>query len=380
MIPLFKAKPVKDLSLLEEVLSSGMTGEGPKVSNLCTVVQGKLQQDKVVLTNSCTSALVMALRLSGVGVGTEVLTSPFTMIATNTAIKQAGGDVVFYDISPDTLSVNIDWFFKHLHTLINTRTRAVVVTLVGGIVPDGIELLYESLPSNCKLILDCAHAYGTMYKKKPLTDIADFYCYSFQSIKHLNCGDGGALVCADSADYLKAKDLKWFGMSREVPSGKTRLEHQMSADVFDWGYKFHMNDVAAAIGLTNVEAANESIISSHSNASYYQERFKDTRIGTLEPKNQDPSWWMYGVHVQDREDVINKLAVEGIVASPMWRMNNNYTCFRYCKHPVPEEYNGVRFVERHTMFIPNGWWVTRDDRRFIADSLINIVEGEQDED
>lgn len=374
-IPMFKVKPIEDMTLVEEVLQSGMTGEGPKVEQFSQYLRGVLGEDSIVCTNSCTSALVMALRMAGVEHRREVLTTPFTMIATNTAIKQAGGSPVFCDISRDTLCTDIDWLVKNFHDLINTNTRAVVITLVGGIVPRGLDLLYDMLPNNVSLILDAAHAFGTRYKEKPLSAYADFVCYSFQSIKHLSCGDGGALVCKDARNHNWANKLKWFGMSREIPEGKTRLEHQMTADVQNWGYKFHMNDVAAAIGLSNSKHSEEYRKKSVENAKKLDEGLnKICDVKIMEPEEQEPSWWVYPVRIMagiGRNRVIQGLEKAGIQSSPMWKMNNTYSCFLF--NGTRAKLNNTMDISSEILFLPSGWWVDDNDIDYIVENMKEII-------
>jgi len=131
MIPMFKAHEFHDMSMISKVLSSGMLGEGPMVQNFREQLQGLFDHQYVVPLNSCTSSLILALRLLGILPGDEVISTPFTMIATNSAISSLGAQIVWCDIDPKTFCADMDSVIDKITPL----TRAVVLTCVGGIIP-----------------------------------------------------------------------------------------------------------------------------------------------------------------------------------------------------------------------------------------------------
>lgn len=370
MIPLFKVNMSPGASVaVAEVLASGMVGEGPKVELFQKELGILLDSPFVTCLNSCTSALVLALRLVREDKNRwrqrssrNVISTPFTFIATNTAIRESGNLIVWASLQPETLCSDPDSVMEKVR---EHRPVAVMITMVGGCVPIGLDALYDELKHlGIPLILDCAHALLTTYKGKHISHWADFTCFSFQAIKHLTTGDGGALVCCDREDHLLAEKLKWFGLSREMPPGMTRLEHQMKSSATAWGYKFHMNDIAAAIGLSNIEVAKIAVAISRENAKYF-----DSVVlcipGILPIGNSEcySSYWAYGFGMDglDVMSVVAKFAERGVVASPLWPMNSIHRCF-------PEYPAG----QPNIVFVPNGFWVGQKEREQITDSILAI--------
>jgi dTDP-4-amino-4,6-dideoxygalactose transaminase len=355
MIPMFKvgmSPTAKDL--VGEVLDSGMVGEGPKVEEFTQRLIGYFNNKHTVALNSCTGALTMALRKCpprSSGKGT-VISSPFTFPATNCAIKDSGASINWAEVEDETLCASVE---SILNT-ITEDTRAVLLTLVGGLVPHKFGKLIETLYQlEIPLILDCAHALGTKFLGHHISRWGDYSCFSFQSIKHLTTGDGGAITSYYDNKMDDIRRLKWFGMDRNIPPGVTRLEHQMTYSIPEWGYKFHMNDIAASIGLANWDLAIKSIEKSRENAAYYQSVLEDT---LTVPEDCEPSWWIYGFYPKGDPMVAIKLFEEnGIQATTMWKMNDEHACFE-------QTYQELR--KRIPIFIPNGFWVTEEDREKIG--------------
>ena len=370
MIPMFKVAVAEGASAAAaEVLSSGMLGEGPKVAELTDRLRPIFQTENVILLNSCTSAITMALRLFGIGHGSKVLTTPFTMVATSCAIAATGAEPVWCDIDDETLS----FYVRDLKNKLPGKD-ALVMTLVGGLPPLEMDLI--SIHTQCRklgipFIIDGAHALATYIQGNHVSNYCDAFCASFQAIKHLTTGgDGGALVLnSDTEEHFlnKAERLKWFGLSRQIPEGKTRLEHQMTQDVPDWGYKFHMNDVAAAIGLANFDLAFQNIAMSTRNALRLNALLEEVEQ-VQGPRVEFPetsSWWAYPLLVKRRDELLLHLEEKGITSTPMWRRNDRYSAFK----PSPTRLRGMDKVEKEILFVPNGFWVSLSECDFIAETI-----------
>jgi dTDP-4-amino-4,6-dideoxygalactose transaminase len=345
-----------------KVLASGMVGEGPEVVRFQQALATLFEHQHVIPLSSCTASLALALQLAGVGHGDEVVSSPFTMVATSSAIKQAGATIRWCDVELSTLCADINDIRKVLRPGI---TKAIVVTCVGGLVPHQLE---ELASFEIPVILDCAHAPTTTYRDEHISHWADYCCFSFQAIKPLTTGDGGALTTRDSLDWERAERLKWFGFSRTVPEGMTRLEHQMTADIPERGFKYHLNDIAAAIGLSNIGMAQRNIQKAQSNSLEYLRALEGIEgVRTLSlPATCNPSWWLFALLVRDRDRLIGHLAEQGIMASPMWARNDEYTAFR---EPGARKLPNLDEVMDEVVFIPNGWWLTKDERLKIITTI-----------
>lgn len=361
MIPMFKPFNAPHVTeRLMEVFDSGMTGEGPRVEEFKSKLEERFQCKNLIPLNNCTNAITLAGRLLDLHPGDEIISTPFTMIASNVALMQFGVTIKWAD--QDYLSPNIHT--TDVARKVTRKTKAILVTQVGGI-PCEMDILQSfGIP----IISDCAHAITAQYHYKHISNWADYSCFSFQSIKQLNTGDGGAIVVKDASQFERAEKLKWFGMSRKVPEGMTRLEHQMTADVVEWGYKMHMNDIAAAIGLENLLYLDNINYSQQDNAGFYGEQLNGISGLTLArvPWNCSPSWWAYPIFVENRDSFMKMMVDKGIVTTPMWRRNDKYTVFK----DMPKyDLRNMNKQQDTIVFIPVGWWVKPKDREYIVECI-----------
>lgn len=378
--PLFKVHvPVEDaLTELRVVLESGFLNEGEQVAKLTSVMQKRFNTENLVLTNSCTSALSIALRLSGEPRTNEdsILTTPMTCVATNCPILTAGYHVHWVDInfttgcmSPDNLRLKLQC---------DMYVRAVMLVAWAGIPPELDEIREICDHYNVPLIIDAAHAFGAKYKGRHIHEWGDFTCYSFQAIKHVTTGDGGMIVCRTKDQLEQAKKLKWFGIDRDsAKDDKGNWKGQRwEVDVVDAGYKFAMNNISAAIGLSQ-EPYIDDILSAHrKNAELYDQLFCTSQHVSplIRPCNSEPSHWVYSMIVRDvtnvnRDVLLSELNKEGIGAGLVHVPNDTYTCFnKYQEHLA-----GVREFEKRQFSLPVGWWLSEDDIRHIAERVLTLV-------
>lgn len=360
-IQMFSAKLSHRLSsALSELFSTGFIGEGVKVVEFTKKLEEYFNCQNLLLLNSCTSALTLAGRLLNLKPGDEVISSPFTMVATNVAFMPFGVKIVWADINSNDVNIS----FESIKSKITSKTKAIVVTHVGGQPCAMVNIRRLGIP----IISDCAHAIDTYYDGEHISYWADFSCFSFQAIKQLNTGDGGAIVIKDKKLFERAEKLRWFGMSRKVPVGMTRLQHQMTADVEEWGYKFHMNDIAATIGLTNFECLDDVTSIQVENAEYYLQELRDLPGITLpvHERNSFPSWWAFYLFTNDRAELMEFLDKRGIVTTPMWRRNDQYTCFKTGKE---KKLPNMDQLQDKILFIPVGWWLSKNDKEYVVESI-----------
>ncbi len=218
-------------------------GEGPEVKAFEKEFGQKFGLKNVVAVNSGTSALELAYELAGVGEDDEVITPVLTAVMTNLPLLHRKAKVVFADIDTD-LNINIE----DVKRKITPKTKAIVFVHFGGNNRGLKELLEITKEKNLILIEDAAQAVGSDFWGK-----ADFTCVSLQAIKTLTSGDGGFLITKDDQLYERAKRLRWFGYDREQ---KQKLG---DTDIVEAGYKYHMNDITAAIGRGNLRNIDKLI-------------------------------------------------------------------------------------------------------------------------
>lgn len=378
--PLFKVHVPKAsaLSKIEEVFDSGFINEGMQVSELENELKLFLKVENLVLTNSCTSALTLALRACGVSYGDEVLTVSMTCIATNTPIVNLGAKIVWVDIDPSTGSIDV----QDLERKITPKTKAIMFVAWAGNPCDLDQLSEIRRKFEIPLIQDAAHAFDAHWNGKPIAAFADLTCYSFQAIKHFTTGDGGAVVCTNREHLDTVKKLKWFGYDRDaVKDNKGEWKGQRwDADIplGYVGYKFNMNNVSAAIGLSQLPFARNLVDRHRINGHFYKDFFqhsKNFRLLEIDPKAVSSNWvftMIFRGSEEGRNNLLKGLIEAEIGAGLVHLPNHNYSAFRESH----VELRGTAEFASSQISLPCGWWITAKDCEFIAkkaDSLASIL-------
>ena len=374
--PLFKVHVKKEEALLqiEKVFDSGFINEGETVNEFLGELKKYLGVKNLILVNSCTSALTIALKICGVGPNTEVITTAMTCVATNTPIINLGGEIVWTDIIASTGAIDPNEISKK----ITKRTKAILYVNWAG-TPAEIEEIYKiGQENNIPVIQDAAHSFGAKWKGAPISEFADFTCYSFQAIKHLSSGDGGAIVINDNHKNTLARKLKWFGYDRDATKDEKGewKGQRWEADIEkgEVGYKFNMNNISAAIGLSQTKHIDNILNIHRKNASIYANSFINSKlIKSLEvPEGANSSYWVYTCLIADgsvRDTLLEKLNAKGIGAGLVHIPNDNYSAFSEFQTALPE----TRLFEKHQISLPCGWWLSEKDCEYIAEQTLEIL-------
>jgi perosamine synthetase len=169
-----------------------------------------------------------------------------------------------------------------------------------------------ALEHGLAVIEDAAHALGATYKGQPVGTLSRFTAFSFQAIKHLTTGDGGALCCTQEEDYLAARRKRWFGIDRE--RDKASILGERVYDLEEIGFKYHLNDLSAAVGLGNLPEVPDILLRHRKIARHYCQHLADIPgLRLLEYRgDRESAWWFFCVLVEKREKFIRALKSRGI--------------------------------------------------------------------
>lgn len=375
-IPLFKVF-MADTAAAEvtKVLNSGYIGQGPKVEEFEDKLRNWFNHDYCVTLNNGTSGLHLALHLlktpfnqwAGLSFGDEVLSTPLTCTASNFPTLANGLQIKWVDIDSNTLNIDLN----DLARKITAKTRVILLVHWGGM-PIDLDRVKEIQHKSYKLfgfkpavIEDCAHSLGSTYKGKKLGSHGNICMFSFQAIKHLTTIDGGLLILPHQELYKRAKLLRWYGIDRE----SNRKDFRCEADILEWGFKFHMNDICATVGIENIKHTDFVIQRHRENAFFYNQELKNINGVTLleNPIDRESAYWLYTIKVKDRDNFIKMLKDKGIASSRVHERNDKHTCAKKYISILPN----LEKVVKEMVCIPAGWWVTDEDREYI----INCIKG-----
>jgi dTDP-4-amino-4,6-dideoxygalactose transaminase len=340
---------------LESVLYGGVIAEGKEVYEFEAAFAEHFGLRNALGMSSGTAALHVAMLLAGVRPGDEVISTSMTAEPTNTTILHVGAVPIFADVDPFT--GNLD--SASVEASIGPKTRAICVVHYAGYPASLSELRSIADRHGLVLIEDCAHALGASYRNQPIGTVGDFSIFSFQAIKHMTTVDGGVLTMRDADLLPDARRLRWFGLTK----GAVRTD----VDISVAGFKYNMNNVAAAIGLKQLNHV-DSILQRHiSNGTYYDKSF--VGISGMMPaslvEGSRPSYWIYTLLADAPDDVQKCLAAAGVASSKLHRPNHLHSVFRDYRRPLP---NLESFYKR-LIHIPCGWWVSDSDRELIIEAL-----------
>jgi len=358
MIPLFKVHmpSTVDKPLLE-VLHSGFIGQGAQVEKFEEELKAYFGNPRVLTLNSGTSGLHLALRLADVSQCDEVICTPMTCTASNMPVLALGAKVVWADVNKITGLIDPE----SIEEKITAKTKAIIVVHFGGRVCNLDRINEIAKFHNIKVIEDAAHAFGSEYKNKKIGNHSDFVIFSLQAIKHITTVDGGLLLCKSQADYKRGKLLRWYGIDRDAPRKDFRCEE----NIMEFGYKFHMNDVCAVIGREQLKYV-DSILEKHKkHASIFNKHLKglvNIQLIPFEDEIQDPAFWLYTIHVRNRDSFISFMSERGVVVSRVHERNDIHAAFSSSASILP----GVDAFNGSQISIPVGWWLAESD-------VLNII-------
>lgn len=358
MIPLMKVHTPPNIGeVMQSVWDSGFVTEGEYSDRFEEEFGKYIENSNVSLTNSCTSALLLAGHMCDIKPGDEVITTAMTCMATNIPFYNLGAKLVFADIERKTGNISVEDIVKK----ITNKTKAIVMVHWSGQPCDLDSINDIAKKHGIKTIEDAAHALRSTYNGKKIGNHSDYVCFSFQAVKHLTTADGGAIACKDKKDVERIRKLRWFGLDRKY-AGKSRWNQ----DIPEVGYKLHMNNVNAAIGLEQMKYI-DSLIDKHiDNGKFYDKYIDNPKIEKLE-RQGDSSYWIYSILVDNKEELQDYLETHGVASDVVHLRNDIYSCFEEFRCDMPN----LEYFNDRLLNIPVGWWVGTKERQYIVD-LLNL--------
>ena len=380
-LQLFKVFMSEDvLEPLNKVLMSGYVTQGKEVDKYETELKKFIGNENLLTVNSGTSGLTLAMRLlknkdesfdwPGFNENDIVLTPSLTCFATTCSILANNVKIKWLDA--DLNSANID--LKDLKSKLNKYTKVIYLVHWGGMPLDLEEL--DKICNEHKLkygfkpmiVEDCAHAFGAEFNGKKLGNHGNICVFSTQAIKHLTSGDGGFITLPYKSLYDRCKLLRWFGIDRDKRNYKKkdfRLEH----NILEYGYKFHMNDINATIGLYNLPHIPKLIEKNRNNGIYFDKNLKNIKNIKL-MKNDDKfnsSYWLYTIRIlsNKKQNFIDKMKEVGITASQVHNRNDIYSSVDEFREILPN----LDILEKELVCIPVGWWLKEEDLNYIVEQI-----------
>ena len=370
MLPLFKVFIAPEAKqLVEQTLFSGYLAQGPKVDAFEQLLREHFGNERICTVNSCTSAIHLALHLIKreyqLPDGAEVISSPLTCAATNFPVVANRLAIGWADVDPKTLNIDL----ADVERKLSSQTRILLFVHWGGYPIDYARLAEITAGYRRRfgheliVVEDCAHAWESYYHGQRVGTIQDnFACFSFQAIKALTTSDGGLLIASSDVMCREARLARWFGLDRD-----NRLDFRSGQDIVHWGFKFHMNDVAASIGLANYPHVRGLVAKNKENARAYYEELRGVPGLTLPERRDgfDSSYWLFTVLVSDRPNFVRAMGASGIQVNQVHTRNDKYTALAEFRADLPQ----MDRIADEMICIPVGWWIGDVERRQVIDAI-----------
>jgi perosamine synthetase len=327
----------EELEEIRKVLETGWLGMGSPVFEFENQLAAYLGTDHVVAVNTGTTALHIALDAFGVGPGDEVIVPSLTFCASAQAITATGAAPVFCDVEADTLNVDV----RDVENRITARTKAVMPVHYCGTACDMKGLLRLREKHGFLLIEDAAHAFGSAYQGRKIGTFGDATCFSFDPIKNITCGEGGAVAVSDRMVADKMRLKRNLGISKDTWN-RYKEGRPWFYEVTSQGYRYHMSNINAAIGLAQLRKLDRFVSRKRDIVARYNESFRELpNMSLLDWNLVETAPFMYILRIIDgrRDALIDHLASKGVGSGVHYIPNHIQPFFatHACELPVTEK-------------------------------------------
>jgi len=241
----------EELAAVREVFESHWLGMGAKTKEFEDAISnflGEKPSSQVIATNTGTTALHLALEALGIRQGDEVILPSLTFAATVQVVTALGATPVFCDAEEDTLNMDV----ADTARCVTARTKAIIPVHYRG-QPCAMEKILDlAKKHHFRVVEDAAHAFGSIYAGKKIGSFGDVTCFSFDPIKNITCGEGGAVTTRDPALAERLRCKRILGIDKDTWS-RYRNERSWFYDVTEQGFRYHLSNINAAIGLVQLK-------------------------------------------------------------------------------------------------------------------------------
>jgi perosamine synthetase len=284
-----------------------------------------------------------------------------TFVSTNHAILYESLTPVFADI--DRATGNLDP--ASIESRITERTGAIIVVHYGGYPADLDEIYEIARRHDISVIEDCAHACGSTYRGTRIGSHGDFHAFSFHAVKNLPMGDGGALTVRSVRHDTRLRRLRWLGIDKDTFRRTTSTSYEWDYDVPEIGFKYHMNDIEAAIGLAQLSLLDTENARRAEIARMYRAQLAGVHGITLPAQSTDrtSSFHLFPVLVENRDDFLAKMKAAGIGVGVHYRRNDTYSMYERAELP-----NAQWFSER-VASLPMHLCLSDDDVEYVTNAI-----------
>jgi perosamine synthetase len=326
----------EELAAVRDAFGYGYFGMASRAAAFEEALRKYLGASQVVVVNSGTSALHLALDALGVGPGDEVVVPSLTFVAAFQAITATGATPVPCDICPTTLQIDVG----DAERRITNRTKAIMPLDFAGSPCDLDGVLELGAAHSLRVVEDAAHAFGATSRGRRIGSFGDVATFSFDSIKNITCGEGGAIACRDVELAALIRTKRALGAERSSGGGTAAArgdDWRFSVEV--QGFRYHLSDINAAIGLVQLGKVDEFLARRREICRRYDAELGDapgvTPI-TVDYDEAAPHIYVVRVTEGRRDGLLTHLAKAGVETAVNYVPNHLHPYFRRGQDSLPE--------------------------------------------
>lgn len=384
----FSPPDITDLEIEEviDTLKSGWITTGPKTKLFENKIAEYCKTSKAVCLNSNTAGLELILRILEIGAGDEVIVPAYTYTATASVVNHVGAKIVFVDCQKDSFEMNYDL----IEEKITERTKAIIAVDIAGIIAN-YDRIFEIVENNKNkfnpsseiqskigrivVIADAAHSFGAQDKNRMSGSIADFASFSFHAVKNLTTAEGGAVTwkSIDGIDdeWLYSQFMLWSLHGQNKDALNKNKAGQWEYDIKIPGYKCNMTDIMAAIGLAQLKRYDMLLEQRKEIINKYNQAFKELNVQVLDHynENRQSSGHLYlmrliGKNEKERNNLINKLAEQGITANVHYKPLPMMTAYKNLGYDI-KDYPNAYDMYKNEITLPLHTLLTDEEVEYI---------------
>ena len=349
------------------VLDREYLGMGAEVQQFEEALSDFFKRPVVCLSNG-TAAMHLALQACGIGSGDEVLVPSLTYIASFQAISATGAQPIACDISNQTYLIDLVDTEKRL----TSNTKAIMPVHYTGGVGDLGSVYKFAKKYNLRVIEDAAHAFGTTYRNNRIGSFGDVACFSFDGIKNITSGEGGCVVTEDEDVLQKVRDARLLGVEKDTEN-RFKGERSWEFNTTAQGWRYHMSNIMAAIGLEQLKRFQEIATKRQNLAKLYDRLLLDQSI--IKPVMRDYDTVVPHIYVvkivgmKDKKEVQKKMLEVGVQVGSHYQPNHWLDLFNNNKE------NPLKVIDSvygELLTLPLHPDLSESDIHYITSKLINL--------
>jgi dTDP-4-amino-4,6-dideoxygalactose transaminase len=347
MIPLYKPF-MPETPLINDILQSGKLSYGQYGKEFELKLSNFIGVDNLIVTNTFNMAILVALTTLGLKAGDSVIVSPMACLASTQPLLSLGIKVIWSDVDPLTGTLCPD----SVRSLINKNPKAIIHNHYCGY-PGHIDDINEiGEEFGIPVIDDGIEAFGSKYKGNKIGNTnTDVTIFSFNPVRIPNTLDGGAIIFKDKTLLTKAKLIRDAGIDRTIFRDELG-EINPKCDISLVGHSATPMEVNTYIGVQQMEHVDELLLKQYNNSLKWDSLFlNDPKITPLKRIDTEPNYWVYGMLVENKNQMIRNFREQGYYASGVHINNNQYSVFKDSK-----ELKGVNEFMNSFVALPSGWW------------------------